>query len=190
MATGVPAPAARRAATHGRENGWRSSVGINGFGRIGRLVVRAARRARHVRHRVRGGQRHHRRARPWRTCCKYDSVHGVWAEPAAADGDTLRSPASDIRRCSSEKDPAKLPWKELGVDVVLECTGKFTDRETAQAHLAAGRATWSASRRRPRAPTCTFVIGVNDAALRQGEAPGRVASARARPTAWRRSPRC
>ena len=111
-------------------------IAINGFGRIGRNVVRAA----HamgvkdfdlvaVNDLTDPGTLAH--------LLKYDSVHGKFAGTVEAtkdglviDGDTLRVYA--------EKDPANLPWKDLGVEIVLESTGRFTDRDSAAKHLAAG----------------------------------------------------
>jgi len=111
-------------------------VGINGFGRIGRNVVRAAKKLGAtdldfvaVNDLTDTGTLAH--------LLKYDSVHGrfdgsVEAREGAlvVNGDTIK--------VLSEKDPSKLPWKALGVDVVLESTGRFTDREHAAMHLAAG----------------------------------------------------
>ncbi len=111
-------------------------VGINGFGRIGRNVVRAAKKL--------GSTdldfvavNDLTDTKTLAHLLKYDSVHGrfdglVEAREGAlvVNGDTMK--------VLSEKDPAKLPWKELGVDIVLESTGRFTDREQAALHLAAG----------------------------------------------------
>src|ERR1700737_4325688 len=68
---------------------------------------------------------------------RHDSIHGRWWNEVAVEGDTLRL-GTDSARVFSERDPARLPWKELGVDVVLESTGKFTAREQAAKHLEAG----------------------------------------------------
>jgi len=68
---------------------------------------------------------------------KYDSVHGRFTGTVEAAGDALLVDG-DRMRVLSEKDPAKLPWKELGVDIVLESTGRFTDRDQAAKHLDAG----------------------------------------------------
>jgi glyceraldehyde 3-phosphate dehydrogenase len=142
------------------------NVGINGFGRMGRLVVRAARR--------RGmsdinfvAVNDLTDAKTLAHLFKYDSVHGVWDQPAAADGDTLIL-GKDTMRVLKETDPAKLPWKELGADIVLECTGRFTDRETAKAHLAAGARVVCVSAP-AKGADCTFVFGVNEGAYRKGE---------------------
>jgi glyceraldehyde 3-phosphate dehydrogenase len=68
---------------------------------------------------------------------KYDSVHGRFPADVAAEKDGIVV-GGDAMRVLSEKDPAKLPWKELGVDVVLESTGRFTDRDQAALHLQGG----------------------------------------------------
>jgi glyceraldehyde 3-phosphate dehydrogenase len=111
-------------------------VGINGFGRIGRNVVRAA---------LRQGVtdidfvavNDLTDTKTLAHLLKYDSVHGRFQGTVEAEGDALIV-NGDRMRVLSEKDPAKLPWKELGVDIVLESTGRFTDRENAAKHLAAG----------------------------------------------------
>lgn len=111
-------------------------VGINGFGRIGRNVVRAAQAmaAREidfvaVNDLTDTGTLTH--------LLKYDSVHGRFPGDVSAEKDAIVV-AGDAMRVLSEKDPAKLPWKELGVDVVLESTGRFTDRAQAALHLQGG----------------------------------------------------
>ncbi len=130
-------------------------VGINGFGRIGRLVFRAAR-----------GQdleivgiNDLTDAKTLAHLLKYDSIHGRYpGEVAAADGaivvDGVRIPVS------AERDPAKLPWRKLGAAIVIESTGIFVDRESAGKHLAAGaqRVIISAP---AKDPDVTIVLGVN-----------------------------
>jgi len=111
-------------------------IGINGFGRIGRNTVRAAKKlgltqldfvavndltdTKTLAHLL-----------------KYDSVHGRFPGEVKAEKDALVVDG-DTMRVLSEKDPARLPWKDLGVDVVLESTGRFTDREAAALHLSGG----------------------------------------------------
>ncbi len=111
-------------------------VGINGFGRIGRNVVRAAKQQGitdidfvAVNDLTDTATLAH--------LLKYDSVHGRFKGTVEAAGDALLVDG-DRMRVLSEKDPAKLPWKELGVDIVLESTGRFTDRDQAAKHLEAG----------------------------------------------------
>ncbi|MGZ8428594.1 MAG: type I glyceraldehyde-3-phosphate dehydrogenase [Candidatus Deferrimicrobiaceae bacterium] len=132
-------------------------VGINGFGRIGRNFFRAAYKdpaldivavnditdAKTLAHLL-----------------KYDSVHGRFDEKVEAKGDRLVVAGKEILVFAA-KDPAELPWNKLGVQVVIESTGKFTDREGAEKHLKAGakRVLISAPAKDPDA---TFVMGVNE----------------------------
>src|ERR687897_3105104 len=111
-------------------------IGINGFGRIGRNTVRAAKKL--------GLEQLDFVAvnditdtKTLAHLLKYDSVHGRFPGQVAAEKDALLVDG-DMMRVLSEKDPAKLPWKDLDVDVVLESTGRFTDRESAALHLTAG----------------------------------------------------
>ena len=111
-------------------------VGINGFGRIGRNVVRAA-KAMKVTDLDFVAVNDITDTKTLGHLLTYDSVHRKFpgtvttnAEGLVVDGDAMRVLA--------EKDPAKLPWKDLGVDVVLESTGRFTDRDQAALHLAGG----------------------------------------------------
>jgi len=111
-------------------------VGINGFGRIGRNVVRAA-KAMKVTDLDFVAVNDITDTQTLAHLLTYDSVHRKFpgtittnAEGLVVDGDAMRVLA--------EKDPAKLPWKDLGVDVVLESTGRFTDRDQAALHLAGG----------------------------------------------------
>ena len=111
-------------------------VGINGFGRIGRNVVRAARRM-GVTDIDFVAVNDLTDTKTLAHLLKYDSVHGRFDGTVTAEGDALIVDG-DRMRVLSEKDPARLPWKELGVDVVLESTGRFTDREQAAKHIEAG----------------------------------------------------
>lgn len=90
---------------------------------------------------------------------KYDTVYGVWGHEVGHDGGDL---IIDKRRIHSytEKDPAMLPWGELGVDIVIECTGKFLTTDDAKAHLKAGakKVVLSAP---PKDETPMYVMGVN-----------------------------
>lgn len=111
-------------------------VGINGFGRIGRNILRAAK--------VLGGTDLEFVAVNDLTdsatlahLLKYDSVHGRFPGDVKADGNGLDVDDHTIK-VLSEKDPAKLPWRELKVDIVIESTGHFTSRDTAALHLQAG----------------------------------------------------
>ena len=111
-------------------------VAINGFGRIGRHVLRAAYEA---------GRKDLKfvaindlgSAEANAHLLKYDSVHGPFPGKIKVTKTGIDLGQGPIR-VVSERDPAKLPWKELEIDVVLECTGHFTDKEKAAAHIAAG----------------------------------------------------
>jgi glyceraldehyde 3-phosphate dehydrogenase len=133
-------------------------VGINGFGRIGRNIMRAA-------------LAHHdvdivavndiTDAATLAHLLKYDSVLGNLTVPVGASGDTIKV-GSDQFKVLAQKDPAELPWKDLGVDIVFESTGKFTKRDDAAKHLAAGARKVIITAPATN-PDVTLVIGVNDA---------------------------
>jgi glyceraldehyde 3-phosphate dehydrogenase len=111
-------------------------VGINGFGRIGRNVVRAA-KAMKISELDFVAVNDLTDTRTLSHLLKYDSVHGRFPGDVTPESDALCVDGDSIR-VLSEKDPAKLPWKDLGVDIVLESTGRFTDRDQAALHLNAG----------------------------------------------------
>ena len=108
-------------------------VGINGFGRIGRLVFKAAQ----------GtdievvGINDITDAKTLAYLLKYDSIHGRFPGEVKAGANSIIVNSKEIP-VTSERDPSKLPWKSLGVDVVLECTGIFRTKESASAHIKAG----------------------------------------------------
>jgi len=131
-------------------------VAINGFGRIGRLVFRAARgtNIEFV------GINDITDAKTLGHLLKYDSVHRAYPGDVVVDGNNLVVDGKNIP-VTAELDPAKLPWKALGVDVVLECTGKFTKKEGALKHLEAGARKVLISAP-AKGHDGTFVIGVND----------------------------
>ena len=141
-------------------------VAVNGFGRIGRLVVRAAKQRKADIDFVAVNDLTD--AATLAHLLRYDSVHGTW--DAASSKPTAGGLAigGDSMQVLAEKDPAKLPWKSLNVDVVLEATGRFTDRDKAAVHLEAG-----AKRVLVSAPSkgadLTFVFGVNDQAYDQAK---------------------
>src|ERR1700709_699851 len=133
-------------------------VAINGFGRIGRNVLRAIFEA----------NRHDIEVvaindlGPVETnahLLRFDSVHGRFPGTVTIDGDSISLGNGKIR-VSAERDPSKLPWKELGVDIAMECTGIFTAKDKASAHLTA-----RAKRALVSAPAdgadATIVYGVN-----------------------------
>ena len=111
-------------------------VGINGFGRIGRNVVRAA-QAMGAKEIDFVAVNDITSTATLAHLLKYDSVHGRFPGDVAAEKDAIIV-GGDAMRVLAEKDPAKLPWKELGVDVVLESTGRFTERSQAALHLEGG----------------------------------------------------
>lgn len=132
-------------------------IGINGFGRIGRKIMRLA-----VARKDLEIVAINSLSPPDADLhlLKYDSVHGRWSEKAELRDGSLYVQGKKIHT-SEEKDPAKLPWKELGVDVVFECTGAFTDREKAALHLQAGARKVIISAPSKDADA-TFCIGIND----------------------------
>jgi glyceraldehyde 3-phosphate dehydrogenase len=132
-------------------------VGINGFGRIGRSFFRACRgyddiEIVAVNDLTVPGQLAH--------LLKYDSVHGKYPGEVRASDDYLIVDGKEIKIFSS-KDPSEIPWGELGVDVVIESTGVFRDREKAQLHLKAGAKKVIISAP-AKDPDVTIVLGVNE----------------------------
>jgi glyceraldehyde 3-phosphate dehydrogenase len=111
-------------------------VAINGFGRIGRNVLRAARTL-GVKEFDFVAVNDLTDTKTLAHLLKYDSVHGRFAGTVESKADAIVVDGDSIR-VLAQKDPAQLPWKELGVDIVLESTGIFTDRDKAAKHLEAG----------------------------------------------------
>ena len=138
-------------------------VAINGFGRIGRLVFRAAVEQGGIEVKAINDLTD---AKTLAHLLKYDSTHGRFAGEVEADGDNLIVNGKTIR-ILAERDPANLPWSEFGVDLVLESTGFFTDADGARAHISAGakRVVISAP---AKGEDITVVMGVNDDALEAG----------------------
>jgi glyceraldehyde 3-phosphate dehydrogenase len=134
-------------------------VGINGFGRIGRNVLRAA-SLMGVKDLECVAVNDITDTKTLAHLLKYDSVHGRYGGTVEAATDGVKVDGRVIK-VLSEKDPTKLPWKSLGVDLVLESTGRFTDREQAAAHLAAGarKVVISAPAKQE---DITIVMGVNE----------------------------
>ncbi len=111
-------------------------VAINGFGRIGRNIVRAIYESGRTDIDVVAVND----LGPVETnahLLRYDSVHGRFPRDVSVDGDTI-SVGKEKFRVTAIKDPSQLPWKDLGVDIALECTGIFTSKDKASAHIAAG----------------------------------------------------
>jgi glyceraldehyde 3-phosphate dehydrogenase len=140
-------------------------VAINGYGRIGRNILRAH---------YETGKKHGfeivavndlGNAEHNAHLTRYDTVHGKFHGSVAVDGDTMVVNGDRIRVCA-KRNPAELPWKELGVDVVLECTGLFTTKEKASAHIAAGAKKVIISAPGGKDVDATIVFGVNHDTLK------------------------
>ncbi len=133
-------------------------VGINGFGRIGRQVLRAA-REQGVADLDFVAINDLTDTRTLAHLFKYDSVHRTYSGEVETGADTITVDGDEIR-VLTERDPASLPWKELGVDIVLESTGRFTSAPDARKHIEAG-----ASKVIISAPAkgedITIVMGIN-----------------------------
>jgi glyceraldehyde 3-phosphate dehydrogenase len=140
-------------------------VGINGYGRIGRNVLRAHYEGRRREEISIVAINDLGDAATNAHLTRYDSVHGRFGQTVAVDGDHLVV-GSDRIRVLSERDPARLPWGELGVDVVLECTGLFTSKARAGAHIAGGARKVVISAPGESDVDATIVYGVNHGVLR------------------------
>ncbi len=136
-------------------------VGINGFGRIGRLVFRAAAYRSDDEIQV-VGVNDLVPADNLAYLLKYDTMHGSFKGDVRAEGETAIIANGQTTRCISERDPSALPWKDLGVDYVIESTGLFTTHETASKHITAGakKVIISAPTKDPE-KVPTYVLGVN-----------------------------
>ena len=140
-------------------------VGINGYGRIGRNILRAlyeAERTDEIRI-VAVNDLGDSSTNAHLT--RYDTAHGKFPGTVEVDGDAMVVNGDRIR-VLAERDPAQLPWKELGVDVVLESTGLFTSKEKAGAHLAAGAKKVVISAPGGKDVDATVVYGVNHDVLK------------------------
>ena len=132
-------------------------IGINGFGRIGRLVFRAGMKNSSLDFVACNDVTD---AKTLAHLLKYDSVHRVLNAEVKAEGNNIIVNGKKLE-VVSEKDPANLPWRKLGVDIVVESTGKFTDMEGASKHITAGakKVLISAPGKKVDA---TIVLGVNE----------------------------
>ncbi|MFZ9314273.1 MAG: type I glyceraldehyde-3-phosphate dehydrogenase [Burkholderiaceae bacterium] len=142
-------------------------VAINGYGRIGRNVLRAH---------YEGGKKHDIQivaindlGNPETNAhlTQYDTAHGKFPGTVSVDGDSMVVNGDRIRVLAN-RNPAELPWKDLGVDVVLECTGFFTSKEKASAHLAGGAKKVVISAPGGKDVDATVVYGVNQGVLKAG----------------------
>ena len=143
-------------------------VAINGFGRIGRNILRAH---------YEDGKKHGLSfvaindlgdAKTNAHLLKYDTAHGRFKPSVAVDGDSLVVDGDRIK-VVAERDPAKLPWKDLGVELVLECTGFFTGKAKAGGHIAAGAKKVMISAPGDKDVDRTVVYGVNHKALKASD---------------------
>ena len=132
-------------------------VGVNGFGRIGRVFFRTALGAKDIEV---VGVNDLADAKTLAHLLKHDSVHGNLPAEVVAKGEAIFVDGREVRVCAI-KDPAQLPWKELGVDIVVESTGLFSDTASASKHIQAGakKVVISAPAKNPDA---TIVLGVNE----------------------------
>jgi glyceraldehyde 3-phosphate dehydrogenase len=139
-------------------------VAINGYGRIGRNILRAH---------YEGGRKHDLQIvaindlgdpKTNAHLTRYDTAHGPFGGSVAVDGDAMVVDGDRIRVLAN-RDPAQLPWRELGVDVVLECTGFFTTKEKASAHLKGGAKKVIISAPGGKDVDATVVYGVNHGVL-------------------------
>jgi glyceraldehyde 3-phosphate dehydrogenase len=143
-------------------------VAINGYGRIGRNILRA----------LYEGKRGHEiqivaindlgDAKTNAHLTRYDTAHGPFPFPVGVEGDHLVVAGDRIKVCA-ERDPAKLPWKDLGVDIVLECTGLFTTKDKAGLHLKAGANKVIISAPGGKDVDATIVYGVNHKVLKASD---------------------
>jgi glyceraldehyde 3-phosphate dehydrogenase len=131
-------------------------VGINGFGRIGRNILRAALGNAELDFVAVNDLTD---TKTLAHLLKYDSILGNLHQEVTASGDAIHV-AGEALKVLSVKDPSALPWKELGVDIVFESTGRFTDRDAAAKHLAAG-AKKVIITAPAKGPDVTLVMGVN-----------------------------
>ena len=132
-------------------------VGVNGFGRIGRVFFRAALDVKDIEV---VGVNDLADAKTLGHLLKHDSVHGTLTAEVEARGESIFVNGRQIRICSV-KDPSTLPWGELGVDIVVESTGVFRDKATSSRHLQAG-AQKVVITAPAKDPDITVVLGVNE----------------------------
>jgi glyceraldehyde 3-phosphate dehydrogenase len=143
-------------------------VAINGYGRIGRNILRA----------LYEGKRRGEisivalndlgDAKTNAHLTRYDTAHGPFGRSVEVEGDDLVIDGDRIKVCA-ERDPSKLPWKQLGVDVVLECTGLFTSKDKAGAHIKAGAKKVIISAPGEKDVDATVVYGVNHKTLKSSD---------------------
>ncbi|MCY1076824.1 type I glyceraldehyde-3-phosphate dehydrogenase [Archangium lansingense] len=134
-----------------------TKIAINGFGRIGRCVLRAALSRKENLDFVAINDLDE--PATLAHLFKYDSVHGTWQGTVKATDKSIIIDGKEIA-VTAQKDPTALPWKSLGADIVLECTGRFTEREGAEKHLGAGAKKVIISAP-AKGPDLTLAYGIN-----------------------------
>ena len=140
-------------------------VAINGYGRIGRNVLRALYESRRTNEIEVVAVNDLGNAETNAHLTQYDTAHGRFPGEVGVEGGDLVVNGDRIKVCA-ERDPSKLPWKDLGVDIVLECTGFFTSKAKAGAHIAAGAKKVIISAPGDKDVDGTFVYGVNHDGLK------------------------
>ncbi|HET7607658.1 MAG TPA: type I glyceraldehyde-3-phosphate dehydrogenase [Gammaproteobacteria bacterium] len=140
-------------------------VAINGYGRIGRNILRALYESKRTKEINIVAVNDLGDAKTNAHLTKYDTAHGRFPLPVGVDGDSLVVGDDRIKVCA-ERDPSKLPWGQLGVDIVLECTGLFTTKEKASMHLKAGAKRVIISAPGGKDVDATIVYGVNHKTLK------------------------
>jgi glyceraldehyde 3-phosphate dehydrogenase len=140
-------------------------VGINGYGRIGRNILRALYEGPHAKQIQIVALNDLGDANTNAYLTRFDTVHGKFRGDVHVDGDAMVVNGDRIR-VIAQRDPSKLPWGELGVDFVLECTGLFTSKAKASAHLTAGAKKVVISAPAAEDVDATIVYGVNHGVLK------------------------
>lgn len=143
-------------------------IAINGYGRIGRNILRAVYESKYRDQIEIVAINDLGDVEVNEYLTKYDTVHGKFPGSVSIEGNNLLINGDKIR-VVAERDPNKLPWKELNVDVVLECTGLFTSKKTASAHLASGAKKVIISAPAGTDVDATIVFGVNDKTLKASD---------------------
>ncbi len=140
-------------------------VAINGYGRIGRNILRALYESKRTHEIQIVAVNDLGDAKTNAHLTRYDTAHGPFPVSVGVDGDSLVIGGDRIKVCA-ERDPSKLPWGQLGVDIVLECTGLFTTKEKAGMHLKAGAKKVVISAPGGKDVDATVVYGVNHTTLK------------------------
>jgi glyceraldehyde 3-phosphate dehydrogenase len=140
-------------------------VAINGYGRIGRNVLKALYESKRRNEIQIVAVNDLGDAKTNAHLTRYDSAHGPFPYKVDVDGDSLVVDGDRIKVCA-ERDPSKLPWGQLGVDVVMECTGLFTTKEKAGLHIKAGAKKVVISAPAGKDVDATIVYGVNHKTLK------------------------